>query len=464
MSTTGELARIVGAELVGPDDVEVHDVVSDSRSVSAGSLFCCVPGALHDGHDHAPAAVRGGAVALVCERRLALDVAQLVVDSTRTAMGPLAAEVHGRPAERLAVVGVTGTNGKTTVVNMVASLVQNAGRTARTIGTLTGARTTPEAPELQRLLATFVDEHVEVVAMEVSSHALDQSRVGGIRFEVGVFTMLGIDHLDYHGTPEAYFAAKAKLFDPGRCRAAVVNVDDVHGRLLRDGGDGTVIGVSLAEAEDLRHDADGSTFRWRGHEVRLPLIGVHNVTNALLAARVAIELGVDEAEVARGLGELPQVPGRFERFGGGDAPLVVVDYAHTPDALEAALSASRDLVRQRGRVIAVFGCGGDRDQGKRPLMGAVACRGADHVVLTDDNPRSEDPSAIIEAIRSGCDRDVEVVPGRGEAIASAIAQAEPGDVVLVAGKGHETGQIVGDVVMPFDDRDAVRAALTGGAP
>lgn len=470
MSEVEELARLVGAQLVTPASSplpRIADVVADSRRVTPASLFCCVPGQVHDGHDHAAAAVQAGAVALLCERELPLEVPQLVVPDVRSAMAPVAARVHGDPSRRLDVIGVTGTNGKTTVVSMVAAILSAAGRQVRTIGTLTGERTTPEAPDLQRQLAAFVAEGVDAVAMEVSSHALALHRVDAVEFAVGVFTNLGIDHLDFHGTPEAYFAAKALLFEPGRSRIGVVNVDDVRGRLLLDAAEGPMVGVGLADAGDLRADRSGTTFEWRGVTVRLPMHGRHNVANALVAAEACRTLGVDVTTVAAGLSSLPVVPGRFETIDVPGGAVAVVDYAHTPEALEEVLAASRDLAADRGRVTIVFGCGGDRDRSKRPRMGEVASRLADRVIVTSDNPRSEDPGSIISAVVEGCEGPVEVVPDRAEAIATAFVGIGPADVVLIAGKGHEQGQVVGDRTLPFDDREQVRAAidaLSSGSP
>ncbi len=462
MSTLAELAELVRAEVLAVPGVaspEVTDDVADSRRVHAGSMFCCVPGERHDGHDHAAAAVEAGAVALLCERRLPLDVPQLLVADVRAAMAPVAARVHGDPSGSIDVVGVTGTNGKTTVVSMIASVLGAAGRNARTIGTLTGARTTPEAPDLQRQLAEFVADGVEAVAMEVSSHALALHRVDAVHFAVAVFTNLGVDHLDFHGTPEAYFSAKARLFEPGRARIGVVNTDDIRGRLLVDAADGPMVPVGLADAVDLRAERDGMHLIWRGVPLHVPLHGRHNVENALLAAEACRALGIDEEVIAAGLAALPVVPGRFETFSLPSGATVVVDYAHTPDALEQVLAASRDLAGDRGRVTAVFGCGGDRDRSKRPLMGEVAARLADRVIVTTDNPRSEDPDTIIAEVVAGADGPVEVVGDRSAAIRAALVGLGADDVVLVAGKGHEQGQVFADRTIPFDDRDEVRSAI-----
>lgn len=466
MTSLHELAELLGVDAPAQRaEVQVTDVVSDSRQAGADCLFCCVPGEHHDGHDHAAAAVEQGAVALLCERRLDLDVAQLVVPDVRSAMAPVAARVHGDPSRSLQVVGVTGTNGKTTVVSMIDAILSAAGRRSATIGTLTGARTTPESPDLQRQLASMVADGVQTVAMEVSSHALELHRVDAVDVDVAVFTNLGIDHLDFHGTPEAYFAAKAKLFEASRSRRGVVNVDDVRGRLLVDAAEIPMVPVSMADAADLRPERSGSVFTWRGTQLRVPLHGRHNVMNALLAAEACRALDVPDAAIAEGLASLPVVPGRFETFELPSGGLAIVDYAHTPDALEHALAGCRDLAADRGRVTIVFGCGGDRDRSKRPLMGRVATTLADRVVVTDDNPRSEDPAAIVAEIVAGAEGPVEVISDRAAAIRAALDGAGAHDVVLVAGKGHEQGQVFADRTVPFDDRDEVRAAVQemGGA-
>jgi len=467
VTTLDTIAEALGVAVRGDGSVDVVDATHDSRRVVPGALFCCVTGSHSDGHLHAPAAVADGAVALLCERALPLDVPQLVVADSRAAMAVAAAVVHGWPSQQLRVVGVTGTNGKTTVVTMIAAVLAHAGRSARSIGTLTGTRTTPESTDLQRSLAEMLAAGVTDVAMEVSSHALVLHRVDAIDFDVAVFTNLGVDHLDFHGTPEAYFAAKARLFETGRSRVGVVNIDDVHGRLLSDASDFEVLRVSLADAGDIEGDTGGSRFTWRNRTVMLPLPGRHNVANALLAAEACRQLGLDDAAVVAGLDALPPVPGRFEAIhwdvAGGRAT-AVVDYAHTPDALEQALLACRAISAPGRRVTVVFGCGGDRDRSKRPMMGDVATRLADRTIVTDDNPRSEDPAVIIDEILAGAGSAAERVSDRRSAIAEAVRGAAAGDVVLVAGKGHEQGQVFADRTEPFDDRTVVAdavAALTG---
>ncbi len=446
-------------------ETEVTDLTMDSRSVPAGSMFACVPGSGADGHDFAAHAIRAGAASLLVERPLPHEVPQVVVTSARRALGHLAATVHEDPSRAMTVVGVTGTNGKTTTTALLAAVLDTPERPARTVGTLTQARTTPEAPDLQRRLAELRAEGVGAVAMEVSSHALDQHRVDGVAFAAGVLTNLTQDHLDYHGTMERYFEAKALLFEPGRCTHHVVNRDDAWGVRLVDrltGRGQEVATFGMSDARDLTLATDGSVFSWEGTRVRIALGGRFNVLNALAAARTAQVLGLPRGDIAEGLGRLRSVPGRFERVEGGEGAddlTVLVDYAHTPDGLRHALSAARELTR--GRLLVVFGAGGDRDRSKRPLMGAVAAELADLVVVTSDNPRSEDPGAIIDEVVAGAgDADkVQRVQDRADAIETAILVAGPGDVVLVAGKGHETGQEAAGQVRPFDDAAVARGAL-----
>ena len=383
-----------GAGIGGTDDdVDVLDVVQDSRAVTAGSLFCCITGAHSDGHDHAPAAVSAGAVALLVERPLDLPVPQLVVPDTRTAVAPAAAAVFGHPSRSLTVIGVTGTNGKTTTTHLLRNVLEAAGLRTEVLGTLSGARTTPEASDLQRQLAIWRDDGVQAVAMEVSSHALELHRVDAMRFRVAVFTNLSRDHLDFHGSTEAYFSAKARLFEPDLSDRAVVNLDSPYGRLLADTVSIPVDGFELAEAEDLVLTAAGSTFTWRGRRVQLSLGGAFNVSNAIAAAHAAAAVGVDDEDVVGGLSRPLVVSGRFEQVRAGQPFAVIVDYAHTPDGLDQLLMAADDLVGpgpdgERGRVVVVFGCGGDRDATKRPAMGEVAARRADRVVVTADNSLS----------------------------------------------------------------------------
>jgi UDP-N-acetylmuramoyl-L-alanyl-D-glutamate--2,6-diaminopimelate ligase len=453
------------------DDPVVVDATHDSRQVQPGWLFCCVRGERVDGHQFAAAAVAAGATALLVETPLDLAVPQLVVPDVRAAMGRVAAAVHGHPADALTMVGVTGTNGKTTVSHLVGQVLAAVGRRVEVFGTLSGAFTTPEATDLQRRLAAATDAGTDHVVMEVSSHALALHRVDGVRYDVAVFTNLGRDHLDFHGTEERYFAAKARLFTPELAERAVVNADDVHGRLLVDAATIPTSGYSVDELTDLEIGPTSHRYRWRGHAVEVPLGASFNVANGLAAATACISLGIPVDDVVAALSSVRPVPGRFESVDEGQDFSLIVDFAHTPDGLRAVLSALRSSLAddRAARIVVVFGCGGDRDRDKRPEMGEVAATLADVVVVTSDNPRSERPLAIIDAIVAGVPADyrdrVSIEPDREQAIAAAIALARPGDVVLVAGKGHETTQTIGDEVRPFDDRAVSRRLLlTGGTP
>ena len=462
------VASRVGGRLLdepGAGPGRLVDATHDSRQVAPGFLFCCVPGANVDGHEFAPAAVEAGATALLVERPLDLDRdhTQILVDDVRAAMGPAAAAIHGDPSSELTLLGVTGTNGKSSIVQLLADLLAQVGTRAEIIGTLVGSRTTPEATDLQRQLRQAVDRRVEAVAMEVSSHALALHRMAGCHLDVAVFTNLTQDHLDFHHTMEAYFEAKARLFTPELAHRGVVNTDDPWGRRLAEQATIPVEPYGLADAEDLRFDGAVSRFRWRGHEIVLQLAGAHNVANALAAARAAELLGMGSADIADALCATSPVRGRFEAVDAGQPFHIAVDYAHTPDALRAALVAGRQVVGN-GRVLVVFGCGGDRDVEKRAEMGRVAAQAADVVVVTSDNPRSEEPGAIIDDILEGIDParpggPPVVEPDRRAAIRLAVERASDGDLVLIAGKGHETYQIIGDRTIDFDDRQVALEAL-----
>ena len=451
------LAAALGAvEVVEPASVEVLDLVYDARHARPGALFFCVPGAHVDGHDFAPQAVENGAVALVVERPLALPVPQIVVRDSRAAMATAADEFFGRPTEELQVAGVTGTSGKTTTSFLLYAILAAAGRRPGLLGTVEARvggerrgveRTTPEAIDLQRTFREMLDAGDRSCAMEASSHASELHRLDRVRFAVLVFTNLSQDHLDFHGDMETYFQAKRRLFAGGV--PAVVNVGDEYGRrLAADLPD--AVGFSIDDADALAG-------------IDLKLRGRFNVENALGALFAARQLGIEDDAIARGIESVRGVPGRFETVDEGQPFTVIVDYAHKPDALEKVLRAARDL--SRGRVICVVGAGGDRDRGKRPLMGRIASELADVVIVTSDNPRSEDPLAIIEQVVAGAARDVEVELDRAAAIARAVELAHEGDVVLIAGKGAEQGQQFADRTIPFDDRVAARDALRAqGAP
>lgn len=480
MTDTNIMALLAGldAQALGPSDAVVRGVVYRSGNVSSGDAFFCIPGGKHDGHDYAADAVSRGAAALVVERALpSVSAPQFLVRDARTALAYAARAFYADPSASMAVAGITGTNGKTTSTYLLDSIFRADGRPTGLIGTvetrvagkrLPSTRTTPESSDLQALLAEMRDAGVSAVSMEVSSHAVDLGRITGVRFAVAAFTNLSQDHLDYHGTMEEYFSAKRRLFSDFEVAARVINIDDPFGRLLAAEHPGALTFGRTEDAAvralDERADWRGTCFAlelpgWSGR-VALPLAGAFNVSNALTAAGCAFALGVPAETIVRGLEGAPQVPGRLERIDEGQAFSVVVDYAHTPDSLEKAIAALRAVTE--GKLIVVFGCGGDRDVTKRPLMGRAAALGADIAVVTSDNPRSEDPSAIIAQIEAGVadsksNHKVEV--DRREAIARALELAAPGDSVLIAGKGHEDYQIFADRTVHFDDRDIAREEL-----
>jgi UDP-N-acetylmuramoyl-L-alanyl-D-glutamate--2,6-diaminopimelate ligase len=468
------LAALPTVEVVGDVTVPIAGIAYRSAEVRPGWLFFCVPGASVDGHTFTATAGAAGAVAVMVERRVDVAVPQVIVPSLRQAMGPVAAAFYGHPSRRLTMIGVTGTNGKTTTTYLLERVFREAGLRPGIVGT-TGIRvdgravghdrTTPEAPDLHRLLAGMESEGVRGVAMEVSSHGLHQHRVGGIRFDCAVFTNLSQDHLDYHGTLEDYFKAKRMLFSPGMAARAAVNHDVPEGRaLIRRDLPTLTYGVGPGadvRGEDVEVGGEGLLFRVGSLEIRSPLRGAFNVHNCLATLSAARQVGIDDTATARGIASLPGVPGRVEPVDAGQPFQVLVDYAHTPDSLENVLRAARPLAGGH-RVIAVFGCGGDRDRGKRPLMGEAATRLADRTVITSDNPRSEDPAAIIAEIEPGARRGggrYVVEADRRAAIRMAVADARPGDVVVIAGKGHETGQEFSDRTVPFDDRVVAREEL-----
>ncbi len=476
-STVADVAARVGVagdDVVGDAGVVVTGMSHDSRAVQPGHVFACLRGGRFDGHDHAPDAVRSGAVALLVDHRLddVGSVAQIIVADTRLAVGPAAAAAWGDPAQRLMMVGITGTNGKTTTAQIVAAALDGTGMATGVIGTLHGPRTTPEAPELHEVLAGFVAEGRQAAVMEVSSHALELHRIDGTRFDVVGFTNFGHDHLDLHGSPEAYFRAKSALFSSAFAPRAVINVDDAHGRLLADAVDGD-IDVSRVRADDLSDveiGASSHSYDWRGRRVVVALGGDFNVANSQMALELVSRLAetdpnVDLDRAIGGLSSLAPVPGRFELVETDETAArdiaVVVDYAHTPDGLERVLESARPITS--GRVIVVFGCAGQRDREKRPVMGEIAGRLADLAVATSDNPRGEDPEAIIDDVVAGVDPQyrsrVSSEPDRRLAIRRAVQLAEAGDTVVIAGKGHETYQDLGDATVEFDDRVVAREEL-----
>lgn len=447
--------------MVGDDSLAVRAITHSSMHVGPQTLFVCVRGSSSNGHDFAKEAVERGASALLVDHVVeGVDgVAQIVVENTRAEMGRFAASVFGFPGDALTLIGITGTNGKTTTAHTLESILRAAGRSVEVIGTLTQKRTTPEATDIQERLGELRDAGCEFVVMEVTSHALDLFRVRGLHFAVAVFTNLSQDHLDFHGTIEAYFRSKAKLFTSEYSERAFVNGDDRYGRLLADGAEISTEQISLSAVDDLVLGPRGSTFTWQGHRFEVPIAGAFNVMNALEATAVARVLGLDWSPIINGIAAV-RVPGRFEPVDAGQPFAVYVDFAHTPDGLERVLSAARETVGS-GRLISVFGCGGDRDRTKRPVMGEIGARLSDLAIFTSDNPRSESPEYILDEMLAGVSgqENVRVIVDRYRAIESALSAAVSGDVVVIAGKGHEQGQESLGTVTPFDDRDVAREIL-----
>ncbi|HWI21276.1 MAG TPA: UDP-N-acetylmuramoyl-L-alanyl-D-glutamate--2,6-diaminopimelate ligase [Baekduia sp.] len=463
------------SELVpGGPEIDVSGLAYDDRRVTAGDAFFCVVGS-HDGHDHAPGAVARGAAALVVQRALGLGVPEVVVDDARAAMAPAAAAFNGRPTRKLKLAGVTGTNGKTTTAYLLRSMLEAGGVQTALIGTVESivggqhkpaTHTTPEAIDLQHEFARMLAVGDAAVAMEVSSHALELHRVDAIEWDVAIFTNLTQDHLDFHTTMDAYFASKRRLFeaDPEHM---VINTDDPWGaRLAGEFPTAVTIGLQSGtlQATDLEERREATSFSAGGMRLTVPLPGRFNVLNALAAVAAARALGVADSAIVDGLFGAETAPGRFQPVDAGQDFTVVVDYAHTPDSLANVLAAARS--HARGRVIVVFGAGGDRDQTKRPLMGAAAAQGADVVIVTSDNPRGEDPEAIIADVVGGAmaGSAPEEIIDRRAAIERAIAMARSDDVIVIAGKGHERGQEFADGrKLPFDDvavaQEALRARL-----
>jgi len=476
---------INGIEVIassGDTQVIVQGIAMDSRHILPGDLYACVPGFQVDGHDFAVGAIASGAVALVVERFLPLDVPQIKVANVRQVMGLLAANVYGRPSEKLELIGVTGTNGKTTITYLIERIATKQGKKVGLIGTLgsringrdiPGERTTPEAIDVQKLLAEMVDEGVSLAVMEVSSHAIDLGRVVGCEFDAAIFTNLTQDHLDYHKTMGEYFLAKSRLFanlkGVKQPKVSILNGDDPTFSKLSQASAAPAVSYGIDNAADYRAEnvevsPEGVHFqvRFRGktQHIQYATPGIFSVYNALAAFAWGVERGYDGALVAEALADISGVPGRFESIRLGQSFQVIVDYAHTPDGLVNVVKTARDFTK--GRLITVFGCGGDRDRGKRPIMGDAASQWSDFVIVTSDNPRTEDPDQIIKEVLVGVSGvDYVALRDRKEAIWSACRMAKPGDTILIAGKGHETYQIFGTEVHPFDDREVAREALRG---
>lgn len=499
-----ELARLLNAKAVaGRLEGEVRDVTHDSRACAPGSVFVAVRGEKVDGHRFIPQAIGSGAVAIVSEQSAAASgdrnggstndilarAAWIEVTDAREALASAAAAVHGHPSERLKLVGITGTNGKTTTAHLIDSIIRVAEGTSAMFGTInhrigdreeTARNTTPEAADIQRMLAEAVTAGCQSAVMEISSHAIELRRAQGLKLAVAVFTNLTRDHLDYHKTMESYFAAKKKLFDGSlgsAPRASIINLDDEHGRSLLDEAKGETITYGFDSAADVSTDdfrltAEGTAFTAitpAGQiEIASPLVGRPHVYNTLAAVATGLALGFSLEAAGRGVADCRLVRGRFEQVrleeARGSEFTVIVDYAHTDDALKNVLQTAREVAQPSGRVITVFGCGGDRDRTKRAPMGEIAARLSDIAIVTSDNPRSEDPLAIIEDIEAGLkrtERPYLKLPDRREAIFRAIDEARTGDVVLIAGKGHETYQILGDSTIHFDDSEVAREAMIG---
>jgi UDP-N-acetylmuramoyl-L-alanyl-D-glutamate--2,6-diaminopimelate ligase len=469
------IRALAPSDVIGQRAVEILDLAYDTRTVREGALFFCVPGATRDGHDLAGEAVRAGAVALVVERPRDLAVPQVVVESARASMAVAADTFFGMPTDRLTVAGVTGTTGKTTTTYLLRAILEADGRPTGMVGTVewvvggearAAPHTTPEAIDLQRLFREMLDMGDAAAAIEASSHGSHYRRLDRVRFDALCFTNLGQDHLDLHGDMEEYFQAKRRLFTGLAPPPAAVNIGDPYGRRLAEELSGAhrapLVSYGLRPEAEVRADAlelgpQGSSFTAAGIRVETSLLGIFNVENVLGAIAAATLLDVDDDAIVEGVSSVRGVPGRFEAVDEGQDFTVVVDYSHKPDALAAALRASRQL--GSGRLTVVFGAGGDRDRTKRAEMGRVARELADRVIVTNDNPRSEEPLAIVEQILQGAGTDVEIDLDRRAAIESAIDAADAGDVVLIAGKGHEQGQEIAGVTHPFDDREVARAAL-----
>ncbi len=469
-------SKIFGEKWNGPD-VEITDITIDSRAVRPGSAFVCIVGEQTDGHNFAKMAEDSGAAVIVAERELSAGVPVVVYENTKLALAEISSKFYGEPEKKLHLVGITGTNGKTTVSYLIKKILETAGKIVGVIGTneiIVGNRdvgiksstpTTPNSLELRKIFAKMLEMGAEYVVMEVSSHALELHRVAGLTYDVGVFTNLTQDHLDYHKTMENYFLAKKKLFDISR--VGVINCDDEYGARILEDISVDALSVSTKKAglyaENIKIDAFGVEFlavhEDKKYPASLAIPGLFSVYNGLCAIGAAIKLGISPELAVRGLSEAAGVKGRLERVPVDTDYSVIIDYAHTPDGLENVLNAVNSF--KKGRCIAVFGCGGDRDKTKRPIMGKIATELADIAIITSDNPRTENPESIIEDIVAGTSGDnYKVIVNRRDAIAYALDLAEKDDVVLLAGKGQETYQIIGKEKTHFDEREVVKELLT----
>ncbi|MBQ2952691.1 MAG: UDP-N-acetylmuramoyl-L-alanyl-D-glutamate--2,6-diaminopimelate ligase [Clostridia bacterium] len=466
-------------ETKGDMDCDILSVCSNSRELVDRGLFFCIPGARFDAHNYAPQAVGNGCVALVVDHFVDVDVPQVKVSNVRAAMSRMAAAFYGNPAQEMRFVGVTGTKGKTTTTYMIKSIVETAGMKCGLVGTtgnmigqkrIASNYTTPDPIDLQRDLRQMADEGVQVVIMEVSAHAIDMFRLDGMTFEVGAYTNLSQDHLDYFGTMESYFECKKRFFTSGMVRNAVLNVDEeTSADVLRDlDVPHLTFGIAAPAdlfARDIEITEDGVSFdvKLQGMHalpINLRMTGMFNVYNAIAAASCAMVLGVSHEDIKAGLEKIENVPGRIEMLPTGTPYRVILDYAHAPDALDNILKTCRTFTK--GRLIALFGCGGDRDKGKRPIMGRIGGELADLCILTSDNPRTEDPMVILESIREGIEETAcpyVMIENRREAIRHALEIGQPGDVIALCGKGHETYQEIMGVKHPFDEKVVVAELL-----
>jgi UDP-N-acetylmuramoyl-L-alanyl-D-glutamate--2,6-diaminopimelate ligase len=453
----------IAATIIGDKNTVFSGITQDSRNIEPGDILCCVRGDSFDGHQFISEAVMRGAVAVLVDHvdeSIDSSIVQIVVSDVRMVLGRVASAAFRHPASSLNMIGITGTNGKTTTASILGSLLTAHGGSVYVMGTLTGARTTPESIDLHAQLRSCVDAGIDHVVMEVSSHALEHHRVDGIVFDVAIFTNLGHDHLDFHGTMENYFAAKRKLFRSEQSRVAVVNADDPYGQQLKTEAVVPTVSYSLSNVSNIAVSASQVSFIWKQNEVRLSIGGSYAVVNSLAAITAASELHVPDERIVAGCATVQTVPGRFESVPNKSDIDVVVDYAHTPEGLEGLLISAREIARTG--LIVVFGCGGDRDNAKRPLMGGIASREADVVIITSDNPRSEDPERIIAEVMSGVVANhalVSSIVNREKAIESAILGAKRGDMVVIAGKGHETTQEINGVVTASSDVAIAAKAL-----
>jgi UDP-N-acetylmuramoyl-L-alanyl-D-glutamate--2,6-diaminopimelate ligase len=461
---TADIEGLLDSNQVDP---EIKRVTHDSREVIEGDIFCCLRGKTTDGHNYIQEAIDSGASALLAEKVSGLDIPTFLVENVRAVLPLVASRIVGDPSKEINVVGITGTNGKTSVVSMLAEILSTYGTPTATIGTLTGMLTTPESPELQRELRKYCSEGVEVVAMEVSSHSLVQKRVSKTHFSSVAFTNLSHDHLDFHGTMEDYYLAKGLLFSGEFSKRGVIATDSDYGRSYFEKAisSGMEVEELSLKNRNVVFTQKSSSFDWRGERVTIPLGGPFAYSNALVSAEIAIQLGLEVAEVIAGLNSLNGVPGRFEPVSLTQESSAIIDYAHTPSALAELLGGCRKIVA--GRIILVFGCGGERDSEKRPLMGEVASVGADVNILTSDNPRGEDAEKIISEIASGMSIKPRVIEvDRRKAIEQAFNEAESGDLIVVAGRGHEEYQEIDGKKIPFSDKnvllDVVSKASSSG--